>query len=355
MKKAWMMLAMVATTSLWAYGFQVGNLYYNIVDDNEFTVQVAKVSDFWDNPYEDLTSVNIPATVNMYGVTYTVVGIEGGAFRNCRNLKHITLPNTIEHIGSFAFTNSGIYENNEYWTNGVMYLNKVLVAVKPFVAGKIVIRDGTKGIGGSAFENCSKITSIVIPNSVRTIADRAFYRCSSLTSITIPSSVKRIDNKAFFGCSSLTSITIPEGVTSLENDVFRLCSSLTSIVIPEGVTRIGEEAFYGCSSLKSITIPESVTSIYYQAFYGCSSLTSVTVHSNIKSFSSTFGSQVTEYILGPSITSIGEEAFSNCTGLQKLNYTGTKKQWESVTKNTHWKVGSSIKTIVCSDKKVKAK
>ena len=55
------------------------------------------------------------------------------------------------------------------------------------------------------------------------------------------------------------------------------------------------------------------------------------------------------------LTYIGDGAFSYCTGLQKLNFTGTKKQWENITKNTHWKYMSSIKTIVCSDKKVKAK
>jgi hypothetical protein len=109
MKKAFMMLAMVATTSLWAYDFQVGDLYYDIVDDNQFTVQVVRVSDFWDNAYEKLFSVNIPDTINMFGATYTVVGIEGGAFRNCRNLKSITLPNTIQYIGQNAFLYSGVF------------------------------------------------------------------------------------------------------------------------------------------------------------------------------------------------------------------------------------------------------
>ena len=288
MKKALMMLALLATTALWAYDFQVGNLYYDIVDDNEFTVQVAKVSDFGDNAYQYLTSVNIPATVNMYGVTYTVVGIENFAFNNCRNLKHITLPNTIEHIGFCAFTNSGIYENNEYWTNGVMYLNKVLVAVKPFVAGKIVVRNGTNAIA----------------------------------------------NGAFGGCSKLTSITIPKSVTSIGSEAFKDCKGLTSITIPNSVTSIGGGAFWGCKGLTSVTIPNSVKSIGWYAFYYCSSLTSVTIPN--------------------SVTSIGRLAFEGCSSLETINYTGTKKQWENITKNKSWKYSSSIKTIVCSDKNVKA-
>ena len=40
-------------------------------------------------------------------------------------------------------------------------------------------------IGGSAFENCSGLTSVTIPNSVTSIGNFAFADCSSLTSVTI--------------------------------------------------------------------------------------------------------------------------------------------------------------------------
>ncbi len=55
-------------------------------------------------------------------------------------------------------------------------------------------------IGGSAFLNCTSLTSITIPKSVTSIGERAFENCRSLTSITIPNSVTSIGNSAFYYC-----------------------------------------------------------------------------------------------------------------------------------------------------------
>ena len=123
-------------------------------------------------------------------------------------------------------------------------------------------------IGRWAFYSCYSLTSINIPNSVTSIGDHAFDACKSLTSITIPNSVTWIGGEAFCDCSSLTSVTIPDGVTHINSGTFKNCSSLTSITIPNSVTHIENHAFKGCSSLTSITIPSSVTSIGGDAFYG---------------------------------------------------------------------------------------
>ena len=58
--------------------------------------------------------------------------------------------------------------------------------------GDVVIPEGVKSIGDSAFEYCKSLTSIVIPESVTSIGDSAFWRCSSLTSVVIPEGVKSI-------------------------------------------------------------------------------------------------------------------------------------------------------------------
>ena len=102
---------------------------------------------------------------------------------------------------------------------------------------------------GTAFRNCSELTSVTIPNSVTSIDSYAFSGCSNLTSITIGNSVTSIGNYAFLNCSSLTSITIPEDVSSIGDRTFEGCSSLTSIIIPNNVTSIGNYAFEFCTDL----------------------------------------------------------------------------------------------------------
>ncbi|MDB4761249.1 leucine-rich repeat domain-containing protein [Akkermansiaceae bacterium] len=130
-------------------------------------------------------------------------------------------------------------------------------------------------IGYQAFRNCTSLTSITIPDSVTSIGGEAFLGCRSLTSITIPDGVTSIGEMTFLGCNSLKNITIGNGVTSIGDFAFFDCTSLTSITIPDSVTSIGTFAFRGCTSLTSITIPDSVTSIGNQAFVLCTSLTSI--------------------------------------------------------------------------------
>ena len=141
----------------------------------------------------------------------------------------------------------------------------------------VVIESGVTSIGQNAFAYCSKLTSVTIPASVTTIGESAFYACEKLASVTIPSSVTSIGNQAFSGCTGLTSVTFDgtPSLTTIGNNAFYNCSNtnLTSIVIPASVTSIGNSAFESCSNLASVTVfaPKTCT-LGSAAFNGCTNL-----------------------------------------------------------------------------------
>ena len=278
-----LLLALLATTSLWAEDFSVGGIYYNYLDGNNVAVTYRGNNYGY---YYYSGAVTIPETVTYNGTTYSVTSIGNYAFTDCYSLTSITIPNSVTSIGWYAFsgcsslTSINVDVNNPNYCSidGVLF-NKDKTTLIQYPIGntrtEYTIPNSVTSIGEYAFRDCSSLTSITIGNSVTSIGRSAFYDCSSLTSITIPNSVTSIGDYALGYCSSLTSITIPNSVTSIGDYAFWYCSSLTSITIPNSVTSIGSSAFEGCSSLTSITIPKSVTSIGDYAFAYCSSLTTV--------------------------------------------------------------------------------
>ncbi len=196
--------------------------------------------------------------------------------------------------------------------------------------GIITFNGEVTSIGSAAFFYCDNLASVTIPNSVTSIGWQAFAWCPSLVSVTIPNSVTSIGERAFLQCTSLASVTIPNGVTSIGESTFYSCTSLVSVAIPNSVTSIGSYAFKGCTSLPSITIPSGVTSIGDDAFDGCTGLTSVTINSDallsvdfltdLPKMGDVFGTQVTEYTIGPSVTKIGQRAFKACSALETLTF-----------------------------------
>ena len=143
-------------------------------------------------------------------------------------------------------------------------------------------------IGHAAFER-SAVTSVTIPDSVTAIHDGAFANCFQLTNISIPNSVTSIGLSAFDGCTKLESITLPSSLRNISMFLFHNCSQLTTIQIPDSVPSIQDYAFGNCTSLETIHIPVSVTSIGVYAFNGCPNSMTVTYSGSKKQWDSITG------------------------------------------------------------------
>lgn len=152
--------------------------------------------------YQFVTEIQIPSNIN--GVAVTTIG--ENAFRNCKNIKSVILPDSIISICR------------------------------------------------NAFSGCNSLTNITIPNSVMSIGEYAFTECSNLNSVILSNKLVSIGGAVFHGCSSLTNIIIPDSVKTIGDRAFAYCNSLIIVTIPDSVTSIGEGAFY-CS--------DNISEVYY--------------------------------------------------------------------------------------------
>ena len=224
-----------------------------------------------------LTAITIPDSVTEIG---------GSAFEGCSGLTSVTIPNSVTKIsyafsGCIGLTSVHITDIAKWCAInfGYGFENPLCYAHNLYHNGReikdLTIPNSVTEIGSYAFYGCCGLTSVTIPDSVTKIGKGAFCDCSDLASVTIPDSVTEIGEGAFSRCSGLASVTIPNSVTKIGKGAFCDCSGLASVTIPDSVTEIGDYAFYGCSGLTSVTIPNSVTEIGEFAFYGCSGLKSV--------------------------------------------------------------------------------
>ena len=229
--------------------------------------------------------MNIPEEID----GYPVHRIEEGAFRNCKKLTFISIPNTVSEIGDYAFADC---------TN----------------LSSVTLPEDLTKIGNYVFQNCMKLRMIILPETVTMIGDYAFYGCDDLVKLPFPDGLVVIGAGAFDSCESLTEVTIPASVTQIGERAFYNCKRLknfqvdeenavyaaqenvlytkdmkillaypggkadTAFLIPTGVTDIGGYAFRN-DNLVSITIPGNISVFGEAAFQGCGQLCEIYLQS----------------------------------------------------------------------------
>lgn len=198
---------------------------------------------------------------------YTVVGVNGGVFKDFSYLNGIVFAPTYEWIGAEAFMNCPIY-------------------------GTLTFNEGLKEIRDRAFYGCSQINKAAIGTSVTSIGTGVFANCRQLQTITVTSGNQRYcaENGVLYTKDKTQLIQWPAALAvanSIDSNytigsaecpvriigdrAFEGCIYLEKITdLYPTITTIGEKAFYGCSSLSSVKIPDTVVKIGDSAFTNCS-------------------------------------------------------------------------------------
>lgn len=237
-----------------------------------------------------LVSITIPESVKHLGDADGETGTTD-MFRDCKQLKSVVLPSNLSVIGGQTFYGSTSLSSVTYhgYQGEGNSLPQSVTALgnKAFSSTKALLQldlPGVKETGDSIFAE-SGITQVSLP-ALETVGSKFFDKCASLESVTLNDSLTALGAEMFTNCTSLKTIDLPSALTFLNVKTFRY-SGLTSVVIPENVVHLGSAAdteagstviylFDSCTSLVSVTFPSGLRSIGAQAFSNCTSLKNVT-------------------------------------------------------------------------------
>lgn len=312
------------------YDFNKNGVFYRISGNNK--VNIATGIENGGNKRDAI----LPEQVVFNGSTYTVRGVDDGAFYSVYDI-NIRIPNTVKQIGNYAFAKT--------------------------MEAQIVLGDSVESIGRGAF-NQSYLHVINIPKSVTFIGDSAFLATPELNHIIVEegnpvydsrdnsnSLIRTADNTLIAGSNNSF---IPEGVTAIEDWAFYAKYKLGDMIIPNSVNRIGHLAFAGCSSMKNVVLPSSLPlPVYGEGVFFGSGLIKLEIPEGTKTigglgvFSST---KLQELSIPNTVETIQNSAFKDCHNLKNITIPNSVKviedyafyQSQSLEELT---IGSNVETI----------
>lgn len=305
--------------------FVENGIYYKVI--SEYGQRVAVTCQLDNNSLPTVSysgSVVIPSYVSHDNVSYYVQYIDNQAFYNCTELTSVTIPSSVESIGSNAFQYCGI--------------------------STITIPASVTYIGDYAFEGCERLYSITCEGETPvSISENVFDRVDKQNiELEVHKSVlERYEAADVWKDFKVKAMTLSEGycadARALAYNLYddysleitgsgtmrdytesqkapwnEYKSQITSITLGEGVDAIGSNAFNGCQNITTITIPSTVTSIGDNAFEGCDKLKIFTNKNITPQYLGTgvFGGRESEITLNvPDVSSLGSyraaETWSN--------------------------------------------
>lgn len=181
----------------------------------------------------------IPSSIN--GKTVTEIAPFAFLGLDKSNIKTITLGDSIEKIGMYAFSDFTEAENISIGTDS--HLKE--------------IREG-------AFNNCSKITVMKFPATLENIIPTALMNCNSLTAVTVPG------NNAKY--SSVDGVLYTKNKEMLK--LYPAGRQSESYTVDNSCIAIGDYAFINNADIASLNL-NNVNSIDFYGIFNCEKLADV--------------------------------------------------------------------------------
>ncbi len=196
----------------------------------------------------EIVSDTIVSADEYNNFTYSVNNGKASISKYNGTAENLVVP---EKINGYSVTkiSGGAFKNNKY-------IKKVTIE------SKITI------LYGNMFLNCTNLETVILPETLVEIKDWAFS-ASGIGYITIPSSVTDINRQAFQGCQRLSTVTI-KGTTYIRGAAFYNCKNLVNVDLPLSCT-LDSSSFDECPNLNYIN-GKQVTIVppknYYPQFDG---------------------------------------------------------------------------------------
>lgn len=329
----------------YAYDAEVDGIYYNLI-------KKGKVAEVTSGSYKYSGNIQIPSTIKVDNIEYSVSFITENAFYECSNLKSVKLPSSIKKIGRAAFIRckqlSKINLENSIEEIGEFAFCEC-ISLK-----EINIPTSMTKVQMCTFENCKKITSIELHDNIKTISKEGFYGCELVKTLNIPANVEYIGSSAFSMLSCLEKIEVDKrnkyfdsrnncnavirtkdnslvigckntvietSITEIDTAAFAGRRGIVSLIIPENIKRIKYEAFMYCEDLENIQLPNTISKLEDYVFGYCTKLDNVVFPSKIKKipcFILASCTNLKNVTIPTSVKEIDQKAFYKCTSLQNI-------------------------------------
>ena len=163
------------------------------LDENHLTAEVALNT-------QTTGEIMIPEKIIVGQNTYTVTSIADRAFKGCKNLQTIVLPQSIERIYRSAFDGTGIMLNKDNWQEGCLWIDSILIATDKTIKPRFVVPEGTRLIAAGAFQGNKTIVRVDLPTCITRIDHETFRDCKNLQKVVIPPTITSIGEDAFLNC-----------------------------------------------------------------------------------------------------------------------------------------------------------